>query len=356
MSYPKSSTVSNGVQTDASQYNNLRLDALRSLDYLLNNSGVTVDEGSVCVFDSSADSAFKRTTLAGDPSVIGVVVSLSILAGASGYLATQGLHTVKVTGNVTRGNWLIASATAGYAKDSGTSQRPSTGAIGMATTAFTGATGTVTARLSIVPYTSNALLQQLTTVSTYVATASLTSHTFTHTVDSGTDCVVIKVTGRNTVPSSVLVNGTAATLQISQNGTYASAQIYYLKNPTVGSITITVTYASATGYVSVLMKNYIGTQATPFRTGVSAYNAGATTSTLTANSASGDKIEDALSVFGSGWVPGSGQTAEGERAVGTPTNNYMVSSSKPGAAGTTAMTWSGVSSAFAAVAAALAGS
>ena len=186
MGWPLSSIITNGLQGLASQFNNLRSDALRPLHSKLNNSGSVLDEGSVVVYDFSAANAFKTTTIQGDPSICGIVISSSIAAGASGYLARDGNQLVKVTGVVTAGNRLIASSTPGYAMDSGRTQRGATGDIGIATTGHAGSgTGTVYADLDIHPFASSNILQKLPTVTPYANAASQTVHTFSHEASRG---------------------------------------------------------------------------------------------------------------------------------------------------------------------------
>lgn len=345
MSYPKSETISNGVQTDASQYNNLRLDALSRFDYLVNNSGVLVDEGSVCVFDASVDNGFKRTTLAGDPSVIGVVVSPSIAAGASGYLSTFGLHTVKVSGNVVRGNWLIASDTAGYAKDSGSTQRPAFGAIGVAMTAFTGATGTVTARLSVVHYTSNALLQLLGSATPVIGTASFTTSV---TVPSGTDLLVVAFASKKAsttgLPTAMTFDGTAMTIYAAEGSvgsSYYGSGFAVLRLPTIGAAkTLSIT-APASAEINAAAFGFVGSMASIARTRLGASMNSATTVSQTPDSVLGDLVLDVLCTnVQTVWTPNAGQTIIRNDVSKVP---QLLVTIKPGAAGTTSMGATGAS-------------
>jgi len=86
---------------------------------LYNNSGNSVAQGDVVVFDPSYDSAFKTTTAPSDRRVIGVAIE-TINATVVGKIACSGLVVVNCdTGAVARGQFLCASATVKLAKGSG---------------------------------------------------------------------------------------------------------------------------------------------------------------------------------------------------------------------------------------------
>jgi len=112
--------------------------ATSGLNTMLNNSGGNLAKGAVVVWDTSADSAFKTSTTEGDTQVCGVLAE-AIDSAASGKVATGGtIETgVLVTGNVTRGNWLVQSTSAGRLKDSG-SATPVPGGIAKAMTGYAG--------------------------------------------------------------------------------------------------------------------------------------------------------------------------------------------------------------------------
>lgn len=110
---------------------------------LTNKSGSNLAKGAFAIIDTANDSAFKTTTSINDPLALGVLAE-AINNDAQGLVTILGLEVdILVQGNVTRGNYLVASATAGRAADGGAS--PSAGAIGRALTGWTGAAGTVTA-------------------------------------------------------------------------------------------------------------------------------------------------------------------------------------------------------------------
>lgn len=115
---------------------------------LVNKSGVLQEAGTVVIPDYTADYGFTTTDIEGDSRVVGVL-SEDIANNASGKVGVgKKTSTVKVTGNVARGEWLITSSTAGMAKASGTTRPP--GAIGVAMTAYEGGgNGTVVALLNI---------------------------------------------------------------------------------------------------------------------------------------------------------------------------------------------------------------
>lgn len=128
-------------------------DLIDNLSYLIasvepnmtNRSGGSVDDGTVVINDISNDNSFKTTTTDNDDRMLGVVRE-TIANLSNGRVATSGICTVKVQGNVTRGNYLAASTTAGRAKDGGTLKSTSTFAVAL--TAYSGGgAGTVTALL-----------------------------------------------------------------------------------------------------------------------------------------------------------------------------------------------------------------
>lgn len=89
---------------------------------LLNNSGTTLYYGDVVVWDVSADEAVGLTTIEGDYRVAGVVVSTEIADGQVGSVMMLAGYVVDVmcdTGAVARGQFLMASSTAGRARSAG---------------------------------------------------------------------------------------------------------------------------------------------------------------------------------------------------------------------------------------------
>lgn len=115
---------------------------------LTNQTGSVQEVGTVVIHDPDNNESFKTTTVENDLRVIGVCAE-EIGIASEGSVMFHGSGTVKVVGNAYRGQWLIASSTAGRAKAVGY-QRPARGAIGMALTEYTGGgNGTVTALIDI---------------------------------------------------------------------------------------------------------------------------------------------------------------------------------------------------------------
>jgi hypothetical protein len=130
------------LQKDSSQAVKMKFGPLGAVAdaSLTNKSGATRSIGDVVIQDTSSDSAYTTTTTEG-AMVIGVV-NESTANNAVGKVKQFGVMTVNVQGNVSRGNYLIASTTAGRAK--GTTDPAN--AFGVALTQYTGgAAGSVTA-------------------------------------------------------------------------------------------------------------------------------------------------------------------------------------------------------------------
>jgi hypothetical protein len=147
-------TISNLAQGDLVTESHWDYQLKGNLEYLLslvepntltNKSGGALEEGDVVVADASNDNAFTTTTTANDVDVIGVVKE-SIANNATGRVSVAGIVTVKVQGNVARGDFLATSTTAKRAATAGAS--PGTGTFARALTAYSGGgAGTVTALL-----------------------------------------------------------------------------------------------------------------------------------------------------------------------------------------------------------------
>jgi hypothetical protein len=112
-------------------------------DSLTNKSGAQLTAGAVVVADSANDNAFTTTTTEENPAVIGVVAE-TIDNEAAGRVATAGIVTVNVQGNVARGDYLGTSSTEGRAKSAGVAKGAGTFAIALTAYAGGGA-GTVQA-------------------------------------------------------------------------------------------------------------------------------------------------------------------------------------------------------------------
>jgi len=128
----------------------LRLGADDTLSsQLRNNDSVTLQYGNVVVWDVSANGAVRLTNVRGDYRVAGVVNTLSIAPGHVGSVMTQAGEIVDVlcdTGAVSRGMFLIASATPGRATASGYWKTENAFAVALSEKAA-GSEGTVQAML-----------------------------------------------------------------------------------------------------------------------------------------------------------------------------------------------------------------
>lgn len=84
--------------------------------WLTNKSGATRVIGEVVVVETTTtNQAFKTTTIARDQAVIGVIADVEIITEAIGRVMTHGVGLVWADAAVTRGQWLVASTTAGQA-------------------------------------------------------------------------------------------------------------------------------------------------------------------------------------------------------------------------------------------------
>lgn len=117
---------------------------------LTNKSGGNLTSGTVVIWDDDNDSAFTTTSTKRDRRVAGVL-SEDISNNATGKVAVAGkIVTTKVTGAVSRGMFLIASATTGYAEADGYA-RP-LGALGIALSENASGTGTVSMFVTVDHY------------------------------------------------------------------------------------------------------------------------------------------------------------------------------------------------------------
>jgi hypothetical protein len=117
---------------------------------MTNRSGVDMDAGTVCILHSTASSV-TTTTIASDRRVF-CITAEAIPDLNTGRVIFYGIVTVKVTGAVAIGQWLVSSASVSRAKASGYIKP--IGAIGMAITANASGDGTVSCVLAIDWYLS----------------------------------------------------------------------------------------------------------------------------------------------------------------------------------------------------------
>lgn len=317
---------------------------------MTNNDSVTHDVGTLVYLDTSGDSLVKRTTVAGDPKILAIAKE-SVPAGSSGVYAQTGKLTVLVQGNVAVGQWLTASATAGRAQASSYS-KPTSGAIGIAVTAYSGGGAGSVEVLCDIDWKSATPLQQLTT--TTLNTSTGTSITVSHVADPGTDLLVVRVLNNNaSAPSSITYNGVGLTKLDDQSGANYNASIWYLKNPSIGTYNLVITHGSSSTH-DVCVTNYAGTQSSPFRTALKATGSG-TSASLSPTSSTGDLVIDNLGANISGWTITQSQTTEVVNR-NLVSSMYHHTSKKDGGSGSTAMGYSGGSTTYFIQSVAIAGS
>lgn len=298
----------------------------------INNTGVTQNMGTVCVHDNSLQQAFKVTARVGDASVCGVLKA-DCLANLYGPMYAYGeIGTVKVYNAVTAYHWLIASDQSGYAKDSGYIQRPLC-PVGIALSANASGPGTVYCQFFTLPWSTSAILQQLPSVTTFYSASQTTPLTIAHTVDAGTDLLVVQVVGNNAgAITNITWNGTGLTLVAGFQGANGNTLSGWIRNPDVGTHSVVITLP-ATQPVGVIVTNYIGSLASPIRS-----SAASSTLSTTLASAVGDICRDIVR-NSNAVTPGADQIATDLSGDG----KYQASK-KDGAAGTTTMSWTGTAS------------
>lgn len=330
--------------------------------YQTNTSGVSLSAGMVVVRDTSVAGGFKTTVKSGDPSICGILIQ-AVGSNGKTRLVKKGYYNVATTGVVIPNHWLVTSTTAGYAQDSGSTQRPTTGGIGIAQAASAGGLALIPTDVDIVIYTGSSLLQRLPSITRYQAASALTVHSITVFVDSGADCIVVQLSNAGSNgPSSVTLDGVIAFTRVgtvtSNSASYHTDEIWQLKNPPNNvSHIVNVNFGSSIQPV-VQITNWIGTQAVPFRAVVTNSGASQTASSITPTSQVGDWVIDVISeTLAVGWEAGiaGGQTLDAYWDAFAATRSAQMSI-KPGGNGTTTMAWSGASANIAHLAVALAGS
>lgn len=287
---------------------------------LTNKSGSTQVAGTVVIFDKTNSEAFTTSSTLNDRRVCGVLTE-DISNNASGQVAVKGkIITVNVQGNVSIGDWLIQSATTGRASSFG-SLPPSTGAIGIALTSYSGGgAGTVSALVDVDIYSATLQIELLGTGATG-STAAATSVSATHTLSSGSNriaiaCVYVQT---NTV-TGVTYGGVAMTQLGVATGSNERCYIYYLLEaslPANGSKTVTASFSgSSAAQISVFtLKN--AKQSAP-GTAVTNTSAAAATLTvdLTVTYASSFGITAAGQAAGGTFTHGTGQVEITDNAAG----------------------------------------
>ena len=309
-----------------------------------NNDGVTHAVGTVVIIDPSVDYGVKKTTTAGDYKVFAIAIE-SVSSASLGDYTDVGRIEVLVQGNVTRGDWLVASSTSGRAASVGVS-KPASGGIGIAMTSYAGGgAGSVIALVSIQHF-STAGLQRLATTSTGAGTTS--PLTVSHVTDVGTTCVIALLSWNHSsgggTASSITHNGTSMTLayngQLASTG-YRGVAIGWLNTPAIGTYNVVATVSGSVNTVKMAVLNFASTQATPVRTATAADANPGTSLAVSPSSSVGDIVLGVAAIdTTSAWSYGGGETLIYQHNA---TSAQHLSTSKAGAAGTTTLTYTGAS-------------
>jgi hypothetical protein len=230
---------------------------------LTNKSGSDQVAGTVVIWETDYDTAFKLTTVLRDRRVAGVLAE-DIANNATGKVAVGAKKaTVKVQGNVSRGMWLIASTTSGRAQADGYT-RPN-GAIGMALTEYTGgSTGTVTALIVVDVYLgasasksyilggSNATPAAVTTTQML----TLASETVSIVAGAALGAVRTSCVGCYTTDKGITYGGTNTTL--ATGGQVTAYKTTFASDVTAASVSANLVAAkTAPGPISAPLAAYI---------------------------------------------------------------------------------------------------
>lgn len=180
----------------------------------------------------------------------------------------------------------------------------------------------------------------------------LVSMTWSHTVASVSNRVlVVGVSVYGTTVSSVTYGGVSMTRLVTKTQSPSIAELWYLKAPTAGTANVVVTLANSSGYaVGGAVSYYNVDQTNTWGTAVTAGSTSTTPSVAVA-SATGELVVDTMSGASSwGYSVGAGQTQRWNTTLMVMGGG---GSTEPGATSVT-MSWSsGISAAWAIVAAPL---
>lgn len=344
------STISAGNVTDERSFAvNSAADNLQ-----INNSGGALVVGNVVVRDLSVLAGFKTTTKIADPSICGILTG-SVASGQKARLQKKGYWGVWTTGAVVPGHWLVTSATAGIAQDSGSFQRP-LGGIGIALVGSAGGLALTMTDVDIIVYTPFSGLQRLPSSFNYQGGVASATHNFNFMIDPGADLTLLRVMILGSAAlSAALINGLTLT-SLTEVGAGVRVAFWYLKNPPSGIANVSLTLGASTGAV-VRADSFLGSQSTPFRTPASNVTTGVSTSVSPA-SAVGDLVVDGFSVaLATSWLAGMGAGQANDYSMDNAYSSRSINTSiKAGIASNTPMSWSGSSGSFAHLAVAIAGS
>lgn len=276
---------------------------------LTNKSGSNQVAGTVVILDKSNDSAFTTTTTLNDRRVVGVLEE-DIDNNATGQVASKGKSvTVKVQGNVARGDWIIASTTVGRASSYGV-VRPTIGAIGIALTAYSGGgAGTVTVLLDVDIYSATLAIDLLGTAGTN-GSNSASSLDVTHTLSTASNRIAFACVYVQTQTCSGVTYGGVAMTQLGvATGSNERMYIFYLLEaslPANGSKTVTATLSGA---APVEMSVFTLKNAKQSAPGTAVTNTSASAQTLT--------VDLTVNILTSFAITAAGQTGGGTYIHGT---------------------------------------
>ena len=304
----------------------------------INNSAINLAQG-MCIINDSASSSVTTTNIQGDPSILGIVLG-AVGVRSVGQYATAGVQFVLVLGNVAQNHWLIPSTTPGYAMDSGSTQRPTAGAIGFARTAFIGTSGLVETMVSIVPASTTNFISQLATITSASGSGASASLTINHTVDAGTDMTIVLLFAHgNNVPtfSSCIAGTTGMTLIGSITNGYYACAAYRVRGLAAGAVSIVATGAEWYNNISGVAFNVSGSQSSPIRNYVFD-----TAQSHSHASIAGDLIIDFLSVTG----VESAISSQTIFASSTPDNHLYSAKLAVTTSGSITVAWSGPTTAL----------
>ncbi|MEC5387334.1 DUF4347 domain-containing protein, partial [Uliginosibacterium sp. H3] len=197
----------------------------------------------------------------------------------------------------------------------------------------------------------------LDAVSSSATSGNATSLTWSHTVGSGSNGIlIVEIALRyNAGASSVTYGGTALTKlsSVTDGGGIVTAELWYLKAPASGTKSIVVTLPTTHEFVAGATSFFNVNQTTPF--GTAATNDGSgTTASVTASSASGEiVVAVAASRQNSSSSVGSGQTELWTEQNGTLSADAWGSTTSKAGAASVASSWTISSSEWAATAVSL---
>jgi hypothetical protein len=276
---------------------------------LTNTDSVIHPAGTVVRLDTGADNSCKKTAFAGDPRAYAVALT-DVNASVQGVYAQTGKLTVLVQGNVSRGQWLVPSGTAGlamaYVDKSGADVIPTSG-IGVALTSYGGGgSGSVVALVDCNPMIAlggTGVMNLSGTDLTFFGhiTPSQAVHRGVHYCRSGTTMIILTLhINQSAFPTSITYGGNAMTPHVAVSASTGGVAIYYLDAPTPGNNEVIITFASpqVLGFQFTSLSNASGR-----RTPVSYSGSNVTAIPLSVTSAAGDLVITACSIpNGTNWV------------------------------------------------------